>query len=219
MLNIQDLERRWIKYKIKTYVPLILGATGLVVATIFATFYISLEKETPIIIQKKIVVKEKNISIIPKKEVIKEIIVVEEKVTKVKEILPNNSKRDERLVLKPSLSFMDNIEDNLSPYNYEEEKAEIKQKKVVEVPTKVVETKVVEEKAIPIPTQPKKLVLSVKEQSSTEDLKDVIRRFKKNKNPTLSLFIAKRYYDLGNYQKSYNYALMTNEIDKKLIIE
>ena len=59
-------------------------------------------------------------------------------------------------------------------------------------------------------------MLTITTQKNENDLKDVIRRFKKNKNPALSLFIAKRYYELKKYQKSYNYALMTNEINKEI---
>ena len=45
---------------------------------------------------------------------------------------------------------------------------------------------------------------------------DVIKRFKKNNNPALSLFIAKKYYELENYDQSYNYALITNEINDNI---
>jgi len=49
-----------------------------------------------------------------------------------------------------------------------------------------------------------------------KDIQDVIARFKKNKNPALSLFVAKRYYGAKNYQQAYNYALMTNELDSNI---
>ena len=49
-----------------------------------------------------------------------------------------------------------------------------------------------------------------------KDIQDVIARFKKNKNPALSLFVAKRYYKIGNYQQAYNYALITNELDNNI---
>ncbi|MHC3993881.1 hypothetical protein ACXWTF_03575 [Thiomicrolovo sp. ZZH C-3] len=49
-----------------------------------------------------------------------------------------------------------------------------------------------------------------------KDIQDVIARFKKSKNPILSLFVAKRYYHIGNYQQAYNYALITNELDSTI---
>lgn len=55
--------------------------------------------------------------------------------------------------------------------------------------------------------------ISIVAREDEDDLQDVIKRFKKNKNPALSLFIAKRYYELGRYQKAYNYALITNDIN------
>ncbi|RLA73513.1 MAG: hypothetical protein DRG78_22425, partial [Epsilonproteobacteria bacterium] len=35
-------------------------------------------------------------------------------------------------------------------------------------------------------------------------------------NPALSLFIAKKYYELGEYRKSYNYSLKTNNINNDI---
>ncbi len=62
----------------------------------------------------------------------------------------------------------------------------------------------------------KKPVLTIQRESDMKDIQDVIARFKKNKNPALSLFVAKRYYAIGNYQKAYNYALITNELDSDI---
>ncbi len=56
----------------------------------------------------------------------------------------------------------------------------------------------------------------IQRENDMKDIQDVIARFKKNKNPALSLFVAKRYYAIGNYQQAYNYALITNEIDNSI---
>ncbi|MDA3947149.1 MAG: hypothetical protein PF439_10780 [Helicobacteraceae bacterium] len=53
-------------------------------------------------------------------------------------------------------------------------------------------------------------------QISPDELNSVIRRFNNQANPALSLFIAKNYYDLGNYQESYNYALATNKLNPNI---
>ena len=57
-------------------------------------------------------------------------------------------------------------------------------------------------------------IIQINKQNTDDDIKHVIKRFKKNNNPALSLFIAKKYYDQGKYSKSYNYALITNGINK-----
>ena len=49
-----------------------------------------------------------------------------------------------------------------------------------------------------------------------EDMQDVIQRFKKTNNPTLGLFLAKKYYDMKQYDLAYNYALLTNQLDSKV---
>ncbi|MBU4110699.1 CDC27 family protein, partial [bacterium] len=48
------------------------------------------------------------------------------------------------------------------------------------------------------------------------DIEEIITRFKKNNNPALSLFIAKKYYELGEYRNAYNYSLITNELNKDI---
>jgi len=62
----------------------------------------------------------------------------------------------------------------------------------------------------------KKLLIT--HQNTYNDIAEIIKRFKKNNNPALSLFVAKKYYELGNYRQAYNYALMTNEINKDIEI-
>lgn len=56
----------------------------------------------------------------------------------------------------------------------------------------------------------------IQRENDMKDIQDVVARFKKNKNPALSLFVAKRYYRIGNYQQAYNYALITNELDSNI---
>jgi len=63
-------------------------------------------------------------------------------------------------------------------------------------------------------TEPNQML--IQRDDDMKDIQDVISRFKKNKNPALSLFVAKRYYKIGNYQQAYNYALITNELDNNI---
>lgn len=49
--------------------------------------------------------------------------------------------------------------------------------------------------------------------TSESELRSVIKRFNKTQKPALSLFIAKKYYDNGNYNESLNYAKKTYKIN------
>lgn len=64
--------------------------------------------------------------------------------------------------------------------------------------------------------KPHSNAMLIQRDSDMKDIQEVIARFKKNKNPALSLFVAKRYYAIGNFQQAYNYALMTNELDNNI---
>ena len=44
----------------------------------------------------------------------------------------------------------------------------------------------------------------------------MIKRFNKSKKPALSLFIAKKYYEQGNYKESYKYARQTYKLNPKI---
>ena len=61
-----------------------------------------------------------------------------------------------------------------------------------------------------------KNVISINKENTFQDIQQVIKRFKINNNPALSLFVAKKYYELKQYNKSYNYALITNEINPNI---
>lgn len=54
------------------------------------------------------------------------------------------------------------------------------------------------------------------ESTSEEELRGVIKRFNNNKNPALSLFVAKKYYEKGNYKESYTYALETYNLNPNI---
>lgn len=67
-----------------------------------------------------------------------------------------------------------------------------------------------------VQSAPQNQNMVIERDDSMKDVQDVIARFKKNKNPALSLFVAKRYYSAGDYQQAYNYALMTNELNSNI---
>jgi len=58
--------------------------------------------------------------------------------------------------------------------------------------------------------------INISRKNTQNDIAEVIKRFKKNSSPALSLFIAKKYYEIGDYHNAYNYALTTNEINRDI---
>lgn len=194
MLNVVELEKRWLKYKIKSYIPSISISIFIISITILTVFLnIDFKKDE---IQKKEIVTTK---------IIKE----DRTIEKVIENIPKENievKNIEKTIIKPSLGFMENFHTNVSKQQKESvEKQQIVTPKITEIvadiepATKTTETK-----------------LDIQRDSAEENINHVIQRFKKNNNPVLSLFIAKKYYELGEYKLSYQYAFLTNEINDKI---
>ena len=208
MHNIHDLERRWLRYKIKSYLPHFFVSIAVITLTIILYVYVPIKEQ-----KNEVTTKAEQTKILA--PIVPEI----KNEIQVPLYVPQNPKEDTiepsaNLVLEPSLHFMDNIEDGLNPYMDEEQMAEaLSTPNYLDNSTNVQTPDIIE---VNTPIEEKKALITMTKNQDESDLKDVIRRFKQNKNPALSLFIAKRYYDLEQYQKSYNYALMTNEIDKSI---
>ena len=204
MINTIDLEKRWLRYKIKSFIPYLLLIIVLIL--IFSMLYIQSsslntkketghEKQT---VQKKQPLNEKKI--IPKE---KPILFVEQKVkrkqeTKNKDITPPEPAL---LILKPSLDFLKNMHFQTS---------KIKVKKIIPLPIVEQESNVTTKKNT---TTKKSNNITIVKNKTKNDIEDVIKRFKQSNSPALSLFVAKKYYELGDYKNAYNYALITNKID------
>ncbi|PHR58156.1 MAG: hypothetical protein COA44_04445 [Arcobacter sp.] len=217
MLNVHDLERRWLRYKIKSYAPVMISTIFILFGFIAALIYYPFSSRPEAQVDEVLIVSApikasfiKEVTFSPVTENIQE--------NTLNIDVPQNTqytRTSRTLVLKPSLHFMDNIEEGINPYlsdvNEEPLAYEIQQHYTNNISQ--VNEQVQTKTQTPIV---KKKMLTIVTQKNENDLKDVIRRFKNNKNPALSLFIAKRYYELKKYQKSYNYALMTNEIDKEI---
>lgn len=236
MLNVNDLEARHKKYKIKSYTPYFAIFASVTVAIVSITSFIlynskieaDIEKEEQkqqVIVQKIEVAsttKEKN-------ETVQE---VEQKTVQKAAVEPVAAKEDikaeekqEKVSLSPSLDFMGKIGSNNQVY-YKKETISTAQ----ELPKEVIidikqEEKKQEEKIVPKKVEKieevainidKKTPINIARKDEQEDLSHVIKRFNINHNPALSLFIAKKYYQLGNYEQAYNYALMTNEINNNI---
>ncbi|MDB2562167.1 CDC27 family protein [Sulfurimonas sp.] len=246
MLNLNELESQWLRYKIKSFLPhfLILISISLILI-----IFISMDfDEKPVVIKTKNNTTtinqhsnlEKNTSnllkqndtLIPK-IVIKEVNTPNIEQINVKKVDTLKSttpilKQPEKLVLKPSLDFIRTMKEHSPNYynsyaaskNIPKKKKKIIQKisspKIEEVildtQVKEVETSKEVEKVIEV----KKEAMKIQRQDTQDDIQHVVKRFKQSNNPALSLFIAKKYYALKNYNQSYNYALLTNQLNNDI---
>ena len=221
MLNVNELESKWRIYKIKSFIPYAVITVSLGVIFILTTTIYNSKTATKEIL--KVEKKEPNVVKRQETPAVKRI---EENITKIvkatipkAEVLKEKLLDGKKIILSPSLSFMSNMQDStISYYDGQEtptstsRQTTIKQKKQEQtiVDDQPVEIEVLEEEII------KESNVKIKRQNTQEDISHVIKRFKKNNNPALSLFVAKKYYGLGEYNKAYNYALITNEINDNI---
>ncbi|WP_373070491.1 CDC27 family protein [Sulfurimonas sp.] len=221
MHNIHELEQRWLKYKIKFFLPYFITVFFLIILAITLYFIFDSKKENNILTKQEIKKEEPLLTV--KKEItetIKEVPVQNIQVklqeptlitepTKIEEKTTSNK----NIILTPSLDFMKKLRtDSFNSYNDQVDR-EYQQSS-----QKIYKNKedLIEEDNLEIEQNTEKPKISITRQEDHNDIKDVIKRFKKNNNPTLSLFVAKKYYKLGEYQKAYNYALITNEINNEI---
>ncbi len=227
MIDVKELERRWIRYKIKQYLPYSLLVLSLGIAIVF--IYLLFGEQKNSIVQQtkqqkslyttapKEIQQEANKS----KEVTKPVEKKEKEQTKVVVVEEKNStippKTQEQQVLRPSLNFLSSMKQRAVLPTQQEQENEPTPNVTLQSTTNTQTTKKKKE-----PKKEQKLVITKKssnkvkievKKTSKKEIEEVIKRFKKSNNPILSLFIARKYYELGEYHKSYNYALLTNQID------
>ena len=230
MLNTRELEKRWLAYKIKSYIQHAIIISAILTIAIFVNMIkeakTTQEKEIVAIINATDVKKDKievkqvpeQIST-PKPEKIE---VIEEYVAKQEQTA---IEQYEELKLKPSLSFMKKIQSSNFPYYQEEvgskktnaKKTNKQKEKTLDIA--ILETPTVESSALTKINNDEELTdnrIVIDRHNAKDDINTIIKRFKKNNNPALSLFIAKKYYELGDYHNSYNYALITNQINNSI---
>lgn len=219
MLNINDLERRHRIYKLKSLIPYIVIFVSICVIVIVIMFVNSSQifksneaKHNQEIFEIELE-ETKNIpnKIIDENNTIKEVISKQEILEE-----PN---ANEKFVLSPSLNFISNIKHGSISSNINYQRIADK----IEKPKPVKNEKVLK----PAKEEPKEITIEeielqvaapfkIHRQNTQEDMSHVIQRFNKNNNPALSLFIAKKYYELEDYSQSYNYALITNRINDNI---
>lgn len=219
MLNLHELEQRWLRYKIKSYLPYI--AIFLSLAVILSTLSIFFQE--PMIVKAKKIVPVKP-KIVEQQEVPKEKILIKKVAPKsvqkviIEEVPRKKAQHEEQITLSPSLGFMKRMQTDLQPYYRKEQSSAQTQsprhfQKELTLPE---ENNIAD---ITVDKQEQKQVntikhISIKRENTANDISEILQRFKKNNNPALSLFVAKKYYELGNYRLARNYALITNNINQ-----
>lgn len=241
MLNVNDLELRHKKYKRKYYAPLFTMIASVVVIAASVTWFVIYNQKDTVVVENKIIqepiiaqkietepiVEEKNESTV--ELAAKENLHVLSETAVKEEALAQETQ--EKLVLSPSLGFMSKLESKSQSYKEpakelnsipkSQEKIEPKQEQNIEPK---IENKQTEPTIEPIKEEIEEISINIDKKSSIniarkdemEDIAHVIKRFNVNHNPALSLFVAKKYYQLGDYEQAYNYALITNDINNNI---
>jgi len=219
MHNIHELEQRWFKYKLRSYMPhFITLVFSAVLAITLILIVDTKQSHSPALtaqedknivenVQKKVETKQMQVPM-------QEVAVNNQPTQNIVQDTPQN-----KLTLAPSLDFMKKIGTNsINTYEHKNNKISSNNTQKKQYKSKQVEKKEVA-KSKPVykhQARPKTQKINISTRQTQNDIKNVIKRFKKNNNPALSLFIAKKYYKLGNYEKAYNYALITNSINNEI---
>lgn len=210
MLNITDLERRWLRYKIKRFAPVI--ATLIVALLLVPVFFIL---NTNHVEEKKIQTPKPEKPVIPtlssQSESSMELepsMQFIETIGMDEEISQSSSKET------PSISAAATVRKSLKPSNPTPPKTSIKPALNVNPPPAYSQQSNTLQplKAPPVENKQTGMVRG----NMAFDIRDVEERFASNANPQLGLFIARYYYDHGNYNEAYNYALKTNSLNNNI---
>lgn len=204
MLDIHNLERRWIRYKIRSYFPYAAAAFSLLLLIIIGSIWLWTEES---VTSKPSQPASKGYASNPGT-------IAQQAVT---------SQQSNAMVLEPSMGFVQALSENSQSEPVSETTKEAVKPvthTVTTPPPPVAKTLVMPESSFDTPkvqpAQSSKTMLSVNRNESPLDILELERRFKETSNANLGLFIARYYYDHGEYTEAYNYALKTNAINSRI---
>ena len=246
MLDVRELERKWLRYKIKRYLPYaVLSISLLLIAVVLVNIDFSKQdavsqdtthkearKTAP---AAKKITQENNATILALSKPTHTLSKPAQIQHSVEQQTPTSTSstasvqkesttytapqktEEPSKVLKPSMDFLRKMKDNSilpqsepiappkpqTPYTASQTSSLSKSENDIE------------EKQQTQEAQKTKVEIKISK-TSKKDLQEIIKRFKKNNNPVLGVFIAKKYYEMGDYHKAYNYALITNQIDSTI---
>ncbi len=245
MLDVRELERQWLRYKIKRYLPYaVLSISLLLIAIVVANIDFSkkseISKETHEEAQKtapaaKQIAQENNTTTLA----LSKPTLTQNEPAQIQHSLeqkapastssvspaqeesitytPTPKTEEPSKILKPSMDFLRKMKDNSVLPESEPITPPRPQTSYSATQSSSLSNNenIVEEKQQTEETQKAKVEIKISK-TSKKDLQEIIKRFKKNNNPVLGVFIAKKYYELKEYHKAYNYALITNQIDSTI---
>lgn len=203
MLDVKKLERRWLKYKIKKLLPFLVSSIIIILVSMGSFVWLNYTAPNE---------QEKT---------------QEHNNTKTfKPSIPNatSSYEENATVLEPSMGFVQNFESTPQFDENHQPQVSITSKlppksstpssKILEMPGSQQPIKA------PPPTTTKNVnkesALSINRNESKLDIDDLKIRFKDTSNANLGLFIARYYYDHGDFNEAYNYALKTNTLNSRI---
>lgn len=194
MLDINALERRWLRYKIKRYLPIFLIIILISLTLIGLYLFMHHTNHT-------------KIKTTPKP---------------LQQLSKKNQNDSATMVLEPSMQFIQSLPFETKMTETIEERPVIK--KVVKSANQSHITSPINKPQIqPVTPPPAPLIqdkstniVGIKRDSNAFNIAEIETRFKLNSNPHLGLYIARYHYDHGNYDEAYNYALKTNAINNSM---
>jgi hypothetical protein len=236
MLNVNELEQKWFKYKIKSYIPhvVIVISSTLIIILLYillnSNYFSNMDLEVEVSGKPKAIL---NDEIQEKKapEPIEPVVAGRVLNTPSQENIILEAPKsqtptvtEQKFLIAPSMNFIKNIQHDDVSYNKTQATIPVVR---VETPHQSAPTpEYIEETVLtqPIMIEEKRVqekdhqvnTINIKRQNEYSDIEEIITRFKKSNNPALSLFIAKKYYELGEYRNAYNYSLITNELNKDI---
>lgn len=235
MIDIYELEERHRKYRLKKSLPYtIVTVTVFFTASVLYFLFNYTQKQHDIVVQEvlnsKVETNTTTATAVDTNTTNNSLIESNQTQQQVQQKVQNT-----KLTLTPSLSFIKDTHSDI-PMLYEPNiQKQLPKERIVNLPEPVEEKVVVEVKQPAIRKEQKQLIqqpptqvepiveqpeqkssISIAKRDESSDINEVIKRFKTNNNPALSLFIAKKYYQIGEYEKAYDYALITNNLNNTI---
>ena len=225
MLNLHELESRWLRYKIKSYTPYFIIILSLIVIVMSIVLWPSQKASQAQSDEEKILQEKKKTTEQAQEPKVGK---TEESLAQTKQTTEQNYKIQDKIiknerstrVLTPSMDFINDIEPTRDIPTYMEqssvEEVTLEPSLTSQQKQDILEETEQEEVLVEKIEEEEPLKINIHRKNAHADIASVIKRFKKSNNPALSLFIAKKYYELQDYKNAYNYALITNEINRDI---
>ncbi|WP_187648447.1 CDC27 family protein [Nitrosophilus labii] len=214
MYEIEELERKWKRYRLRKILKkitsfLLVASAASIVSLIFYNFsnikkmaLANLEtdekKEFKKEISQKVNVKSSE-KIVLKKDENKTI----KKNKEIKEI----KEEPKVVVLKPSTNFLakiENLEKKRQTKKIKKENKKVKREKIDEKPKKFKQNET-----------PKKPKIVIEKRNNSNIVNELIKKFERTKDPKIAIFLSRIFYKDQDYKKALNWAIIANELDSQ----